>query len=372
MPSDGTPRDDERTLLAALTAQLGERLPQTWRARFETVQMSFAEARPDAVLVLEAPDGRAARIGVDVRISLYPRDVYTMSAQLGGSWPNTPRPAGRAGLSPDLAGWLVLSRFLTPRTRALLTEAGFSYADASGNVRIDLSSPPMFIEFQGAATNPKPVDKTLQSLRGTGAIRVVRALLENRPPYTLRDLADRADLPLGTASRTIRYLVDEALVFRDGRGPISGVDWQGLIQRWARDYSLLGSNLATFYLQPRGPQALVDRLQGLSMPYVLTGSFAVMPQARVAEPALAAVYVPDARQAARELNVQTVAGAGNVVLLQPPTEDVFRSPREVNGIPCASLPQVAVDLLTSPGRGPVEGEALIEWMEKNEDAWRRR
>jgi len=26
--------------------------------------------------------------------------------------------------------------------------------------------------------------------------------------------------------------------------------------------------------------------------------------------------------------------------------------------------------LTSPGRGPNEGEALMEWMRHNEDAWR--
>lgn len=36
----------------------------------------------------------------------------------------------------------------------------------------------------------------------------------------------------------------------------------------------------------------------------------------------------------------------------------------------AAASQVAVDLLTGPGRGPAEGDALIEWMEQNEDAWR--
>jgi hypothetical protein len=371
MPSSGTPLDDERTLLAGLTAQLSQRLPRAWRVRLDAVQPTlFADAQPDAILVLEAPDGRAAGMAVEVRLSFYPRDVYTMSSQLGGLWPSVPRPAGRRGLQPDLAGWLVLSRFLTPRARELLTQAGFSYADASGNVRIESINPPLFLELEGADTNPRPADRTLRSLRGPGATRVVRALLDFGPPYTLRDLAERAGLPLGTASRTISYLIDEALVYRDGRGPIERVDWQGLLRRWARDYSLLGSNLASFYLEPRGPQALVERLKDLSMPYVLTGSFAVVPQARVADPALAAVYVPDNRRAARELNLKTVAGSGNVVLLEPAAGDVFQRPRQVNGFPCAALTQVAADLLTSPGRGPVEAEALIEWMGKNEDVWR--
>ena len=36
----------------------------------------------------------------------------------------------------------------------------------------------------------------------------------------------------------------------------------------------------------------------------------------------------------------------------------------------AALGQVAADLLTSPGRGPDEAEALIDWMQQNEGAWR--
>lgn len=372
MATPGTPQDDERTLLASLESQLRQRLPRTWTVRLDLVQPTiFADEQPDAILVIEAPDGRAAGIGVDVRLSFYPRDVYTMSSQLGGLWPTAPRPAGRRGLQSNLTAWLVLSRFLTQRTRTLLSEAGFSYADASGNLRIATSNPAMFLELQGADTNPKPRDQTLQSLRGSGTTRVVRALLEFRPPYTLRELAERAELPLGTASRTVSYLVDEALVQRNGRGPIDAVDWQGLLRRWARDYAMLGSNAATFYLEPRGPRTLIEGLPRLSGPYAVTGSFAVPPEARVADPALAVVYVPDAKQAAAELNLRTVAGTGNVVLLEAPTGDPPERPRDLGGLTCVSMSQVAVDLLTSPGRGPVEAEALIEWMTRNEDAWRQ-
>jgi hypothetical protein len=30
----------------------------------------------------------------------------------------------------------------------------------------------------------------------------------------------------------------------------------------------------------------------------------------------------------------------------------------------------AADLLIGPGRGPAEAEALMSWMERNQDAWR--
>ena len=53
------------------------------------------------------------------------------------------------------------------------------------------------------------------------------------------------------------------------------------------------------------------------------------------------------------------------------TDVAFERTWDQAGITYAALPQVAVDLMTSPGRGPAEAAALIEWMEENEDAWRR-
>jgi hypothetical protein len=32
--------------------------------------------------------------------------------------------------------------------------------------------------------------------------------------------------------------------------------------------------------------------------------------------------------------------------------------------------QLVVDLLTGPGREPSEGDELLAWMKRNEDAWR--
>ena len=37
----------------------------------------------------------------------------------------------------------------------------------------------------------------------------------------------------------------------------------------------------------------------------------------------------------------------------------------------AAPSQVAVDLLTGPGRNPAEGQALLDWMENHECTWRK-
>jgi hypothetical protein len=372
MQLSGTPNPSERDLLISLEAILTERVPSAWRFTTEYAGQGSFWANPDAYLTVEAPDGRRARLGVEAKLSFYPRDVYTMSTQLGGVWPANPRPRGRQALQPGIAGWLVLSRFLTARTQSLLREAGFSYADATGNVLIDVSNPPIYLDLQGATTNPRPTERTVRTLKGSGSSQVVRALIDYSPPYTLRDLAQRAGLSLGTASRVIAYLVEEALVTRDGRGPIVAADWRGLIERWADDYKLLESNQPTFCLEPRGVTAIAQRLENLSAPYAVTGSLAAAKRAPVATPALAAIYVRDTKAALADLGLRPTSGSGNVVLLQPPSGLPFeRTWTDDDGIVNAALSQVAVDLSTGPGRGPSEADALLDWMEANESAWRR-
>jgi hypothetical protein len=49
---------------------------------------------------------------------------------------------------------------------------------------------------------------------------------------------------------------------------------------------------------------------------------------------------------------------------------VYERTSQKKGVTVAGLSQMAVDLLISPGRGPNEGEALLEWMRENEHVWR--
>ena len=63
---------------------------------------------------------------------------------------------------------------------------------------------------------------------------------------------------------------------------------------------------------------------------------------------------------------------GSQRVASSPSDDVvFERMKTLDGISCAAFSQVVVDLLTSPGRGPAEGEALLDWMAKHEDDWRR-
>ncbi len=365
-----SPRPTESQLIPRLREILEERLPNDWDFGLQTERQD-RDRRVDGVLTITAPTGTTARIAIETRASLYPRDAYAMSSQLGSLWPASPRPGGRLAAIPGYDMALVMTRFLTPRTREMLRDLGFSYADATGNLRISTRQLALFIELSGAADNPWVERRSLRSLKGAGSAAVVRALLDFKPPYKLRDLAEKAGLPLGTTSRVVNLLAEEALLVRSERGSIEAVAVPQATRRWTEDYGMIESNDATFFLEPRGPEVTLSRLRQYDGRFAVTGSFTAVRRAPVANPALLAVYVEEVGDAAKQLDLRPASSGGNVVLLRAPSVLPFVRSWSEEGIDYAALPQAAADLLTSPGRGPSEGEALLEWMESNEDAWRR-
>jgi hypothetical protein len=86
---------------------------------------------------------------------------------------------------------------------------------------------------------------------------------------------------------------------------------------------------------------------------------------------LATVWVHDAVEAAARLGLRSAEAGANTLLIEPGDEGVFEGAVQRSNAYYAAPSQAAVDLLTSPGRGPAEGEELIRWMLANEEVWRR-
>lgn len=200
----------------------------------------------------------------------------------------------------------------------------------------------------------------------------MRALCDFKPPYGVRMLAEISKTPLGTVSRVVNFLEEEALLTRDEKKRIATVDWAALITRWARDYSVRTSNRLFSYLSSRGLSALAPKLDELGC-YAVTGSSAAATS--VAPARLAMIYVDDAEKAAEVLELVPTEAGANVWLLEAYDEVVFERTQRLawgqTSTVVAAPSQVAPDLLTSPGRGPQEAEALIKEMKGTEDVWRR-
>jgi hypothetical protein len=109
---------------------------------------------------------------------------------------------------------------------------------------------------------------------------------------------------------------------------------------------------------------------GLDLEYVVTGSLAAARKVAFAPPALATVYVRNIGRAAEALGLRPAPSGGNVLLISPDSGVAFERVWAEESLTFAAITQVAADLLASPGRAPSEAEALIEWMEDDQGAWR--
>lgn len=115
---------------------------------------------------------------------------------------------------------------------------------------------------------------------------------------------------------------------------------------------------------------MTSRLSKSTLRYAVTGTLAVSELAPVAAGRLAVVYADDVGKAVSALELRVAERGANVVLIEPEDEGVFEGSTVRNGLRVVAVSQAAADLLTSPGRGPAEAEALIAWMGDNEEVWR--
>ncbi len=335
-------------------------LPSEWDVALARTTGRVPPELADASMTLQAPDGDEATFAIEV--------VRVPSAQALVA--KVDQLSRKAMVMERKALPLIAAAYLGPRAKEVLTERGVSYVDATGNLRLSAQRPGLFVERTGATKDPWPDDRPLRSLRGRGAGRAVRALVDFRPPYGVRDLGSRARVSPATLSRTIELLEQDALLTRDRRGGVAELDWSATIRRWSRDYELRQSNAVAGYLEPRGLPAVVDKLKGTDWRYAVTSSLAAQGFAPIAPSRSAVIYVEDSAGAGASLGLRAADAGANVFLVEPYDAVVFERTSVREGLITASPSQVAADLLTGPGREPSEGEELLDWMKRNEDAWR--
>lgn len=343
------------SILKEVLQTLESRLPAGW-----SVATGASSGDSDARIDFVAPDGRKGVFFVEVKALPEPRDVVITS--LTERWFQSKGRPPRA--------MLFAARYLSPATSEALIEHGFCFVDLTGNVRLVLSEPGLFIQTTGATVNPEREDRPSRSLKGPKAGRVVRALVDFRTTPGVRELAVRAGVDAGYLSRVLAMMDRETLIDRGPRGRVERVDWVKLLRRWAADAPLDARGLSGVFLDPRGLKSLVGQLSATGIRHAVTGSLAASRLAPVAPSRLATVYVEDMEEAIERLGLRRTDSGGNVLLVQPADDVVFDRCSEADGVWYVAPSQAVADLLTSPGRGPAEAEALIEWMKAHEETWR--
>lgn len=273
---------------------------------------------------------------------------------------------------PDADGpSVVAAPWVSPRTRELLTARGIGFVDDTGNVSVELARPGLVIRIAGSDRDPNPEPTTGPNLRGPRAWALLRTIAEVTPPYGVQQLAGAVGVDTGYVSRVLKVLADELLIEREPRGPVTSVDWEGVLRKLATTYSLFGSNETSTWVASGGPGQLIDDLSTRNVGrWAVTGSFATAALAPVAAPVQAAIYTDDPERLAKAGRLLRATTGANVVLAEPYDDIVFTRTRSAGKVLYVSVAQAAVDALSGPGRMSAEGDALLDWMRRDPRRWK--
>lgn len=357
MSEPQAPKTDAEVVRRGLT-ELAARLPAAW-----STSLTPAEGPVDARIEVRDPSGATITFLVEAKGVVDGRDISTIRERLDELEAQEPG-----------AQRLLMARYLSEPVRTRLTDAGVSYVDATGNLRVEVTRPGLFIADRGADRDPwRGPGRPRGTLKGEPAAKIVRALADFTGPWTARELVEVSKASTGATYRVIDFLEREGLAARDDSGRFAVPDVARLLRRWSTDYGFVRSNQTSRWIAPRGIPGLLDQVASpaAAVRYAVTGTLAAAEWAAYAPARLAMVYVADVTAAVDAWDLRPADAGANVLLAEPAYEVVFeRSSTTVDGVVVAAPSQVVVDLMTGPGRNPNEAEELLDWMVRNERSWR--
>lgn len=350
-------------ILAAAEVSIQKSLLPTMRAFTELQKVTATrKSQIDAVLKIQTAALQEATFAIEIKKTLNIRDIGPTVETLNRyikQIDNTMEP-------------MIISRFISRNAQDWLKSRSISYADATGNFMLSSPTIDMYWSDRGADTDPwrKP-GRPRVSLYGNAPARIVRALIDTKPPMSVPELIKRAKSSSGAAYRTLEFLENEDLVTRNKK-LIKEVNWPTIIERWSDEYSFQKNNSVIGFLEPRGITDVLKKLERISnSEYAITGSLAAQRYAPYAEPRQAMIYAKYPIELAEKLGLRAVDTGANVLIAATAFEVVFERTIRDGGLNYVAISQIAVDLLNGPGRNPVEGRELVEWMVKNENVWRK-
>lgn len=365
----------EAELVQSAEAAIRSALPAAWSI-ISDLQLSSGQSRrayrPDAWLTIAAPDGAKAAVLIECKGMVVPRDVASLADQLNVYATAT----AREGM--EFGGAMLAAPFISPTTRTQLEQHGLGWFDTTGNLRLRLDRPAVFLDRAGADRSGfrDPADRLLKSLRGPAAAKVVLTLCQTSLPIGVRDLAERAQVGAATSTRVLELLDREAVIERNEDSAVTSVHKRALIDRWTQDYKVMASNEVIATLDPRGLNHALNALASVETRVVVTGSAAArayLPNAVTPVSPLVSLslYADDPISLMDQLGLKVVERGTNVLVLRPYDDVVYVTSRIVDGVSYATPAQVAADLLTGPGRASEEAEQLIAALESGEPGWER-
>jgi len=248
MTTSVTPPPSDIEVVGRALAIIAERLPQGWSLE-PAPAGELSDRQVDGLYTVTAPDGRSVTLVVEAKTKVDGRDVSGVVEQLAALTRQVNNGHG-----------LVAARYLSPQVRARLIESGLSFVDATGTVRLEVSSPGLFIMDRGADGDPwRGPGRPRGSLKGAPAAKIVRTITDLPVDWTIRELVRAAQVSTGAGYRVVDFLEREGLAERTGDGRIVVPRWEKVLRRWSEDYGFVRNSRVTRWIAPRGLEGLLVR-----------------------------------------------------------------------------------------------------------------
>lgn len=267
----------------------------------------------------------------------------------------------RAATSAPGAIPLLVAPFLLPAGRARCSAAGVSWADLSGNARIE--APGLRVVIDGQPNRYVARGRPSNAFAPKSS-RVVHWLLTS-PSTGLRqrDIASSTGLDAGYVSRTVSRLVASGLLARE-KGRVTVPDRKLLVDAWREAYRFSAHDVVRCHSHARSGEELAERVGAALEPiarHAFTGLAAAWQLTHFAAYRLVTVYVdaPVSTDLLDRLEAREEPRGANLWLVRPADSGVFIGQPNAGGLQCVSAVQAWLDLEDQPERAQEAAEALL-------------
>ena len=135
----------------------------------------------------------------------------------------------------QLGNLLVVANYITPNAKQLLKEKGINYIDRQGNIWFKFKL--VHIHIEGIPNQPKTEPKKNRAFTKAGIKVVFQILLDKEIiNTTYRNLAEKAEVALGTIPKVIRGLKEEGFLLKKNEKQWILTNYTELLNRWQQEY----------------------------------------------------------------------------------------------------------------------------------------
>lgn len=131
---------------------------------------------------------------------------------------------------------LVIANYITPNAKELLKERGINYIDEQGNIWLKFN--PVYIHIEGIPKRKNKEFKKNRAFTKAGIKVVFQLLLDNELiNTTYRNIAEKAEVALGTIPKVIEGLKEERFLIKKNKDQWVITNYVELLNRWQEEYT---------------------------------------------------------------------------------------------------------------------------------------